>query len=230
MLRYLTALLLIAALFPVIEAGILLRRVQRAVPVVMADVSASTNGASDTLARVNSVIVEVHNAAQKEAAYYDPAVPGGPTQQITRLIVDAKSLVGRTDISLNGMGEHPGVLQNLSVAISASAGLTQRAASDLDDTTASVRPILSNLARSSDALATGLPPILSNLQSTSAQTVVISQNTADTTRNIDLTTHDIQQFVHRETTPIRGTFNVIKGFIKDFGGAASGGVTAYRTH
>ena len=39
--------------------------------------------------------------------------------------------------------------------------------------------------------------------------------------NLDATSADIQAFVHRETTPVRGTWNVIKAFLRDFAGPAA---------
>lgn len=40
-----------------------------------------------------------------------------------------------------------------------------------------------------------------------------AQNTATATKNLADTSQDIKDYVHRETTPVRGTWNAIKAFI-----------------
>lgn len=42
-----------------------------------------------------------------------------------------------------------------------------------------------------------------------------------TAANVESTTADIKNFVHRETAPIRGTFNIIKAFLMEFAGPAA---------
>lgn len=49
-----------------------------------------------------------------------------------------------------------------------------------------------------------------------------------TSENISAATQDIAAFVHRETTPVRGTWNVIKAFLREFAGPAAQVTTAIR--
>ena len=44
--------------------------------------------------------------------------------------------------------------------------------------------------------------------------------------NLDATSSDIHAFVHRETTPVRGTWNLIKNFLMEFAGPAAQVATA----
>lgn len=46
--------------------------------------------------------------------------------------------------------------------------------------------------------------------------------------NLDATSADISAFVHRETTPVRGTWNVVKAFLREFAGPAAQVTTAIK--
>jgi type VI protein secretion system component VasK len=93
---------------------------------------------------------------------------------------------------------------------------------------AATRPILSDLTATSDAFAKEVPPILQNVNDSTAQTVLVSQNVSDTTKSMDASAHDIQAFIHRETSPVTGTWNVIKGFLREFAGPAAQVATAIK--
>lgn len=106
------------------------------------------------------------------------------------------------------------------------SNLETQVGKSIGDTLAQTSPSLTNLSNASRSLSEQLPPILSNLSDTSAQTVLIAKNTADTTASVDASAHDIQAFIHRETTPVRGTWNVIRGFLMEFAGPAAQVATA----
>ncbi len=42
-----------------------------------------------------------------------------------------------------------------------------------------------------------------------------------TSAEMEATAHDVHNFVHRETAPVRGTWNVIRGFLESFAGPAA---------
>jgi len=110
--------------------------------------------------------------------------------------------IARTDSSLNGPG---GVLLQL-------AGAGEQLTADeklLEPVLANASAAAANAARlSADPAIAG---ILANLNATSS-------STAGTAANIDATTGDIRAFVHRETAPVKGTWNVIKSFLMEFAG------------
>ena len=49
-----------------------------------------------------------------------------------------------------------------------------------------------------------------------------------TTANLADTTKDIKDYVHRETAPVRGTWNVLKSFLREFAGPAAQVATAVK--
>ena len=92
---------------------------------------------------------------------------------------------------------------------------------DLDASEKQITPAIDNFNTASAQLAFQLPAILRS-------TNLAAASTAATAENVNMTTHDIQQFVHRETTPVRGTWNVIKQFLSQFAGPAAQVATATR--
>ncbi len=62
-------------------------------------------------------------------------------------------------------------------------------------------------------------PILQSTQQT-------SENISETTASMDASAHDVQSFIHRETAPARGTWNVIKSFLISFAGPMAQVATA----
>lgn len=126
--------------------------------------------------------------------------------------VAANSVVATSTLNadLVDLSSAIGHLDSLIVSISTDASQVTKQSADsftkLNATMDSLQPAIKSLTSSMDQL----PAIATNLKDTSAQTIVIAQNTASTTHNIDLTSHDIQQYIHRETAPVRGTWNLFK--------------------
>ena len=169
-------------------------------------------------------------ALERQAASAQIASAQQATAQLAVAGAAANRLIAHTDASLNA---NSGVLPTLAATIqqqqervSALEIAAQTNVNDLDDAEKQITPAIANFNRASSALADGLPPILANVRDTTAQTIAIGQNTADTTHQLDLTAQDIRAFVHRETTPVRGTWNVIKGFLAEFAGPAAQVATA----
>jgi ABC-type transporter Mla subunit MlaD len=77
------------------------------------------------------------------------------------------------------------------------------------------------LSLASKTFAQGLSVTIPNLE----QTAQASAGTAD---NVEATTKDVKDFVHRETAPVRGTWNVIKQFLFEIAGPAASVATAAR--
>lgn len=175
-----------------IEGARGIREARLALPATQKQISGLLIDADTAVNSVNSDAGVIHDAAQKEAAYYDPARPGGLPQQVQRTVVDLKNLIGRTDTALNGGPTGRGAIAQLNDALASTADLTKHAANDLDGTTAQLQPILADLGTGAAAFAKQTPGILSNLSDTSAQTVIVARNTADGTAHLSATTKDIQ--------------------------------------
>lgn len=95
------------------------------------------------------------------------------------------------------------------------ADLQKRAAAAVD----ALQPSLQNFAAASLTLSNGLADTLPHITATSA-------HVESATGHIDGAAGDVQAFIHRETAPVRGTWNIIKSFLQQFAGPAAQVATA----
>lgn len=210
------AIVTAAAAFLMIEGGLFLRDARSDLaPVAFHAQSALMQAENDLrgAALVEMKILEstqkFSDAADEQAAYWQK------TQlQVYKLITDMKEIMVRTDRSLNDV-----LVPRISASLDASVALETSAARNLTDTTAKIddtidalRPMIDNGIRATAAAATAMsdPAIHETLA-----------HVDGAAGNLDATTSDIHAFVHRETTPVRGTWNVIKAFLRDFAGPAA---------
>lgn len=168
---------------------------------------------------------------ERDAATQQIATANQAAASLAAAGVAVNALLGRTDASLND--PKSGVLPQLSAAIAqANAGagrLTAQAQinlADLDAAEKQILPGIENFNRASLELAQQMPPILGNVQQITGSTVETAQHVDQTSDYVELSMHDVQQFIHRETTPVRGTWNVLKGFLMEFAGPAAQVATA----
>ena len=196
----------------------------------LASLQTSINGTltkfNTTLDNADAAIEVLHDAEQKQADFYDPKKNGGATQQIQRILTDTKMLIGRTDLSLNGgpNGEGAGAIPAMAFALRQAGDLSARAGVDLDvtaktvtDTAISLKPGIDNMVLASKAAA-------DDLADPSIHAILAT--TAGTSANVEMTTHDVAAFAHRELAPVKGTWNLIKAFLMEFAGPAAEIATA----
>jgi ABC-type transporter Mla subunit MlaD len=116
------------------------------------------------------------------------------------------------------------VLPRVAAALDGTTTIETSAARDLMDTTIKIDGAI-------DALR---PMIDGGIRATTAAAAAMSDPAIHETLahvdgvagNLDATSGDIRTFVHRETTPVRGTWNVIKSFLMEFAGPAAQVATA----
>jgi hypothetical protein len=198
-LTYLKASLLsaltLAALFVLIEAGILVRRAQMAIPAIVADVH---NTATD-YQRVAQVTVGVEAPlramlkANKESSDQVARNSVAATKQLTADLVDLGATIQTANTAIGHIDK-------------AVADTAQSVTADISDTNQELKPILADLATSSEALAKQTPVILGQL-------TITTQNVAGITDDTHHATTDLAAYVHRNTAPVRGTYNLIKSLI-----------------
>ena len=87
---------------------------------------------------------------------------------------------------------------------------------------------LSALEEQLSTSVTMTQPAIGSLTSALSNASRASANIADTTASMDASAHDVQAFIHRETTPVRGTWNVIKSFLREFAGPSASVATAIK--
>lgn len=109
-------------------------------------------------------------------------------------------------------------LNNLAAQLSSSLKDQNQSALSLE---AGMSESIGSLDSLSSSLKTQMAPIARNLDSSSA-------NIASTTASMDASAKDVQAFIHRETTPVRGTWHVIRGFLESFAGPAASIATAIK--
>lgn len=78
-----------------------------------------------------------------------------------------------------------------------------------------------NLSASANSFIGDLRPAVENFNGA-------AKNGFEISANLDSTTKDVADFVHRETTPVRGMWNIIKAFLKTFAGPLAQTATAIK--
>jgi len=147
-------------------------------------------------------------AAQQQSDYWQKT-----QKQVYEAIVDAKKMIGRTDISLNGRPGYrdEGVLPTMAKTLEATISLQTAAVVDLDSTTKHVndtidayRPMIDNAIRATGAAATAMsdPAI--------HETMV---NLASTSGHADKTFADVQHIADGWVAPIKGFWNHVRAIV-----------------
>lgn len=116
------------------------------------------------------------------------------------------------------------VLPRVTAALDGTTALETNAARDLTDTTIKIDDTI-------DALR---PMIDGGIRATTAAAAALSDPSIHETEahldgvagNLDATSGDVRAFVHRETAPVRGTWNIIKSFLAEFAGPLAQVATA----
>ncbi len=195
-----------------------------------------------TTAKINLDLDEVHRAtleigltaenlrkaslAWQQASQSQVAATTSAQEKLNSNLDALQHLITNTNYEINEQ-LLPGLQSSIAQQSGSLADLEKQTAASLDDlqrSTAQLAPILANAAIATDNAAklTGDPALaqlLHHLDDASA-------STAATAANVDATTGDIRAFVHRETAPVKGTWNVIKAFLMEFAGPVAEVFTA----
>lgn len=136
----------------------------------------------------------------------------------------------RTNAVLDKLGIVADSANSILLAQQASLGTLEaqvmQNSQSLNDLEKQAMPVIQNLAATTSTLNSQLanPDIPATLH----QIQIASENTAQTSANMQAATKDIASFVHRETAPVKGTWNVIKAFLREFAGPAADVTTAIK--
>lgn len=177
----------------------------------------------DAAAAARDASTTAKDAANAEAGYWQKT-----SVETYKTIASLRLTITRTDQTLNdALGPQ------LVSALHAAADATTGTASDLHETVTALQPTLKNLADASAGAARAMndPSItasLANVQETSAATAATAAQLQQIAEHLDGAAADVQAFVHRETTPARGTWNVIKTFLMEFAGPGAQVATAVK--
>lgn len=115
-------------------------------------------------------------------------------QQIRLLSIKAGMMIDDADVTIKQIGQ---VAPYVALAV-------QNTSDDIHTTLYSSQRLIE--ATTDDVSSPSIRQTMDNIQEA-------SKNTVETTSNVDAATKDIKDYIHRETTPVRGTWNFVKELI-----------------
>jgi hypothetical protein len=192
---------------------------------------------ADTLKKTNSLLDQTATAEKNAIAtagqYSDQLARQASDWQKSQLqvykaITDTKEILVRTDRSLNDV-----LVPRLAATLDASVTLQNTAAQNITATTAridgtidSLRPAIDNSIKATAAAADAMsdPGIHETMTFAAGSAANFQSMTADGAK----ITNDTAAFIHRETAPVRGTWNVLKKFLFEIAGPAASVATAVK--
>ena len=224
----LRAILQLAAIVVLALAGLVLYDAHRALSdtagqarYTLDNVNRLVRETAQTSANVRHATAEWETSSKQQAAYFTAV--GAQTQKDLEAFHE---LIASTDRSINGS-----LLPALSDAVRRNdtemAALERQAGESLatlQSTATQISPTLASAARASESMAKiaadpSIAATLGHLDGTAGQLELTSQH-------IEGAAKDIQAFVHRETSPVRGTWNLIRSFISTLAGPLAQVATA----
>lgn len=214
-MKYLKTLALLvlsgAGAYALIQIGLTARAIRLQVPSVVTqtnatllDVSRLAQDTTGVTAEIRKTLKSIQSSNQQTAANSAAA-----TATLNVDLIKLGKVLDQASLSVDSISSQTVVLSTHA----------NDALDSLQNAINSTQPAIANATQATQNAANLLGD--PNLRAVTANASVIAQNTADTSRQIDLTAHDVQAFVHRETTPVRGTWNVIKAFLMQVAGPAS---------
>jgi uncharacterized protein Yka (UPF0111/DUF47 family) len=212
-----TILTLLAVAALAVEGSLLLRQTRK-------DEVQIAQQTSQTLSNVDRTVIIVGGAAtniEKETREFkDQSVQQAKAAtEATQLLNDDLKSFGTLISTANT------TLQTQSASLT---NLENQSTQTLTNTDKHIDDVFTQLQPALQALSTQTPIIAQNVADISSNANTTSENLADTSLQVKLTATDFQQFVHRETTPVRGTWNLMKGMLEHFAGPAASVATAVK--
>jgi hypothetical protein len=206
----------IAALLILWRLSVLTIHLQADVDSMTAKFNLLLTTGNETLTEAKSASTQAALAAAEQRAYWNKT-----SLETYKTMAALRLIIVRTDQSVNDV-----LVPRISASLDASTALERTATESVADTTA-------RLDATIDALR---PAIDASIAATSAAARDLSDPAIHETLahvdgvagNADAASRDIAAFVHRETTPARGTWNVIKSFLREFAGPAAQVATAVK--
>jgi ABC-type transporter Mla subunit MlaD len=169
--------------------------------------------AAQTSANLRHATAEWETSSKQQAAYFTAAAlkTGAVLDSAQSAIASIERSADTLNLELSDIGTR-------------SAASMAEIASSVEQTQKDLAPVLANAAAATAnvAKASADPSIaesLKHLDGTAGQLELTSQH-------IEGATKDIQAFVHRETSPVRGTWNLIRSFIATLAGPLAQVATA----
>jgi len=213
----------VAALFLLGDLAELARHLQRDADSMAANVNTLLVTGNDTMAKAREASEQailastaIAQAAVEQRAYWNKT-----SLETYKTMAALRLAIVRTNESLNDT-----IAPRMSGSLDASIDLQRAATERLNRTMDDLRPAIANLVESSAAASAAMQAAGRDLSDPAiAETLRHVDGAAG---HVDDTSGDIAAFVHRETTPVRGTWNVIKSFLREFAGPSAQVATAIK--
>ncbi len=184
---------------------LLLNELRRLTPDVRTDVNDLTSEIRQTIVTVNAAADQARQASAQAnlAAAEQRAYWAKTSLETYKTMASLRLTIVRTDKSLNDE-----LVPRLAKTLDSTAELSTTAAADLHRTMEELQPTLGNLSQASSAAAAAMsdPAIHDTLVHLDG----VAAESEKTAAHLEATTHDVQTFIHRETEPVRGTWNLFK--------------------
>ena len=210
-----------AAIFLLVEAGLFVRDVRfKTIPELTQAVTEVRRTALITGVAAKNLQKASDSWKEKQDLVADQALAAtsqlnSDLRSLDVLLFTANVMLERQGRSLESLeGQGTALLSHTDAQISNMSDAILPVAYNLQETT-------QNAASSTAALNSAILRIAPDIEST-------SRSTAQTATNVQDTTADVKSFVHRETTPVRGTWNVIKSFLFEIAGPAASVATSVK--
>lgn len=206
-LKVAAAVLMVALTFLVADVGSLARQISRDEPQVAKNINDTLAGVRTTMAAIQGIETDTNRTEQEIAGLVSATRHSVLTkEQVQELVAHGDALMANADFALAQIGAAAASVRGLSPA---AQDAIKQFAEDAHDTMAGSQQMIK--AATDDLSAPEIKQTLGSLAETSA-------GAAQTTKNVQATTQDIRDYVHRETTPIRGTWNMVKSFLLGIAG------------
>jgi ABC-type transporter Mla subunit MlaD len=171
---------------------------------------------AQTSANLRHATAEWETSSKQQAAYFTAAA--AKTGAVLDAAQSAIASIERSSAQINA------AIINQDANLQAIERQATAAIATLEKTAAGLEPVIADLAKTAGNTATvtadpSIAETLRHVDGTAGQFELTSQH-------IEGATKDIQAFVHRETSPVRGTWNMIRSFLATFAGPAAQVATA----
>lgn len=198
-------LLIIAVIVAILEIAIFFHQLKISVQTLTVNTNQTISVIRDSANQARIAAEQFQLAAAKQSEYWNKSeIEGYKTLASLRLTIV------RTDRSIND-----DLVPRLALALDNANELSTAAAGELQKTMDRLQPVLANLARASAGAADAMndPAIketITHVDETSARAAITAAETAQIAGHMNDAAGDFAAYVHRITTPVRGTWNVLK--------------------
>jgi len=194
------------------ELSLLARAARQNLASVTANLNTLIVTANQTAGQARDASEQAKLAAIEQRAYWSKT-----SLETYKTMASVRLTIVRTDRSLNDV-----LVPQLGHTLEATTELSRSAAANLARMIEGLQPTLGNMGRASAAAADAseeaaktmadprIGETLGNLEETSKRAADTADQTAQAMGNLNAATRDVAAYVHRETAPVRGTWNIVK--------------------